>query len=693
MRSLAARALGTHQHPTKLTIFSQFSTSHKNAEYGQTFDKILIANRGEIACRVMRSAKKMGIKTVAVYSDADADALHVRMADEAVHVGPAPSAKSYLNIPAILNAVLSTGAQAVHPGYGFLSENATFVDALEKANVAFIGPNSSSMQKMGDKIESKRIAAEAGVHTIPGWEGVVRDEEHAIELAKEIGYPVMLKASAGGGGKGMRIAWYHKTIFFVYLSARNEKEIRENFRLAAAEAKASFADDRLLIERFIESPRHIEIQLIGDKHGNTLYLPERECSIQRRNQKVIEEAPSVAIDQETRDAMGRQAVQLAKAVGYHSAGTVEFLVDAKRRFYFLEMNTRLQVEHPITELVSGIDLVEQMIRVAAGQQLAFRQKDIKINGWAVESRVYAEDPRTYLPCVGRLTKYVEPSSESQSEIVRCDSGIEEGTDIPVFYDPLICKLSTHGPNRDAALNTMQRALDSYVIQGVTHNIPLLREVVGNAQFRSGKFSTNFLKENYPEGFQGHQLRPEELNVLASVATKVYWARADREHAKGKAEREPLEVKIGEQVLSDPVNVEMALEWKPESPLIKVKLGSGATVTVQYLSASSDGILRLQHMGTIYDVQVRTAREAGLSRHMVLRSEADTSDRLRSPMPGQIVQVLVKEGQEVAPGAELLVIEAMKMQNVLRASRAGKISRVHVTQGQNVAAEQDLVVFA
>ncbi|KAG0361340.1 hypothetical protein BGZ54_009140, partial [Gamsiella multidivaricata] len=443
------------------------------SQYGKTFDKILIANRGEIACRVIRTAKKMGIKTVAIHSDADVNSLHVQLADEAVNVGPAPTSQSYLNIPNIIKAIKDTGAQAVHPGYGFLSENATFVKALDEVGVTFIGPSEDAMAAMGDKIQSKIIAKESKVNIIPGFNGVVRDVDHALEISNEIGYPVMLKASAGGGGKGMRIAW-------------NDEEVLEGYKMAKTESMASFGDDRLLIEKFIDNPRHIEIQIISDKHGNTLYLPERECSIQRRNQKVIEEAPSTHIDEKTRKAMGEQAVMLAKHVKYSSAGTVEFLY------------------------ITGMDLVEQMIRVAANQKLIPKQEDIKINGWAIESRVYAEDPEKYLPSIGRLSKYIEPKSTKGQNEVRCDSGIVEGSEISIYYDPMICKLCTHGATREEAIENMKHALDSYVIKGVTHNIPLLREVVSHDRFASGKYSTKFLAEEYPTGFKGHAPNPSSL---------------------------------------------------------------------------------------------------------------------------------------------------------------------------------------
>ncbi|XP_028836024.1 propionyl-CoA carboxylase alpha chain, mitochondrial isoform X3 [Denticeps clupeoides] len=486
---------------------AQYSTVYDHNE--KTFDKILIANRGEIACRVMKTCKKMGIKTVAVHSDVDANAVHVKMADEAVCVGPAPTSKSYLNMDAIMNAIRQTGAQAVHPGYGFLSENKEFAKRLAAEGVSFIGPDTHAIQAMGDKIESKLIAKAAKVNTIPGFDGVVKDADEAVRIANEIGYPVMIKASAGGGGKGMRIAW-------------NDEETREGFRFSSQEAASSFGDDRLLIEKFIDNPRHIEIQVLADKHGNALWLNERECSIQRRNQKVVEEAPSTFLDPETRRAMGEQAVSLAKAVNYSSAGTVEFLVDSRKNFYFLEMNTRLQVEHPITECITGLDLVQQMIRIAKGFPLQHTQAEIPINGWAIESRVYAEDPyKSFgLPSIGRLSQYQEPLNLHN---VRVDSGIEEGSDISIYYDPMISKLVTYGATRAEALKKMEDALDNYVIRGVTHNIPLLREIIVHPRFISGDISTKFLPEVYPEGFKGHQLTATGRKELLATAASLFVA--------------------------------------------------------------------------------------------------------------------------------------------------------------------------
>ncbi|PKC15364.1 hypothetical protein RhiirA5_408287 [Rhizophagus irregularis] len=684
----------------------------------KTFDKILIANRGEIAVRVIKTAKKMGIKTVAIYSDADARSSHVILADEAVRVGPPPSDQSYLSIPAILNAIKETGAQAVHPGYGFLSENSHFVKSLDEAGVVFIGPGEKAMADLGDKIRSKIIAKNSGVNTIPGFDGVVKNTDHALEISRSIGYPVMLKASAGGGGKGMRIAW-------------NDQEVIEGFKLASQESKSSFGDDRLLIEKYIDNPRHIEIQILADNFGNAVYLPERECSIQRRNQKVIEEAPSVHLDTSTRKAMGEQAISLVKHVGYVSAGTVEFLVDSKRNFYFLEMNTRLQVEHPITEYITGLDLVEQMIRVAANQKLFMKQEDIKYKGWAIESRVYAEDPEKYLPSIGRLSKYIEPVSLTDKHEVRCDSGIVEGSEISIYYDPLICKLSTYGETRDEAIQTMGRALDSYVIKGVTHNIPLLREVIGSSRFKSGNISTKFLAEEYPEGFKGHILKNDSLFELASIAALVHakrdvrnwcwkdgnesfsnrnvpnnwnlWVKIHNNNSKIETvnvhvERRSttLQHKDEYQVIveSHPPTIVNA-QWPLESPLINAQLlvpnQSKRSVTVQYLDPLPVGF-RLQYMGTKFDITVHNKRQHELSQFMIEKPKKDLSKVIISPMPGSVISVAVNVGDIVNEGVEVAVVEAMKMQNILRASRVGKVKKINVKPGSSVAAEEVLIEF-
>ncbi|CAI2737404.1 unnamed protein product [Dicrocoelium dendriticum] len=518
-------------------IPKEYYWNDRHDPHESKFEKVLVANRGEIACRVIQSCKRMGIKTVAIYSEADSNSRFVGMADEAVCVGPAASSQSYLNIPAILDAVKSTGTQAVHPGYGFLSENTLFAAALEDIGVVFIGPNSKAIRSMGDKIESKRIAAIAKVNGIPGFDGEVAGPDEAAKIANEIGYPVMIKASAGGGGKGMRIAW-------------NESEARKGFRLSKAEAKASFGDDRMLIEKYIDNPRHIEIQVLCDRHGNAIYLNERECSIQRRNQKVIEEAPSTFIDPETRRAMGEQAVSLAKAVGYDSAGTVEFLVDSKKCFYFLEMNTRLQVEHPITECTTGVDIVHQMLRIGKGHKLMLSQDDVSINGWALECRVYAEDPyKSFgLPSIGRLYSYSEPVHIPN---VRCDSGITEGSEISIFYDPMICKLVTYGPDRQSALNTMAKALDSYVIRGVSHNIPLLRDVITEERFVSGDFSTKFLTETYPDGFKGTALNSKEFNTLIAIGAVVHVKNTIRNDLSPTCKQWDLVARLNQKASVDP----------------------------------------------------------------------------------------------------------------------------------------------
>ncbi|PJF17458.1 hypothetical protein PSACC_02764 [Paramicrosporidium saccamoebae] len=588
----------------------------------------------------------MGIRTVAVYSEADSHSLHVEMADEAVCV-----------VDNILGAIKQTGAQAVHPGYGFLSENFKFCQVLKDHGVVFIGPPVKAMAEMGDKIESKIIAKAAGVHTIPGFNGVVRDENHAIEI------------------------------------------------VAASESQASFGDDRLLLEKYVEEPRHIEIQILGDQHGNTVYLPERECSIQRRNQKVIEEAPSMAITPELWKVMGEQAVQLAKKVGYFSAGTVEFLVDKHKNFYFLEMNTRLQVEHPITEYVTGIDLVEQMIRVAANQKLRIKQSDVKVNGWAFESRVYAEDPKLFLPSIGRLLKYQEPLETGKAEI-RCDSGIKEGSEISIYYDPLICKLCTHGPDRKTALDTMNRALDSYVIRGITHNIPVLREVLSQKRFKDGKITTKYLSEEFPGGFDGHQLSEAQIRWLTAVAAFVYNKQSRKSgHVSSRDEAVCVEISGLEntkiQVLSNEdgsyrikvgdveSNLFVKGEWNASSPILRL-LVDNQPLVAQFHGSPHLGRMIIQAWGTVYNIWVKTALEDTLSQYMPVRS-SEASDRIvLAPMAGQMVSVSVKVGDTVREGAEIAVIEAMKMQNVLRAPKAGKVTAVNISPGQNVSADEPLI---
>ncbi|KAL7845559.1 hypothetical protein AOLI_G00237510 [Acnodon oligacanthus] len=680
-----------------VSCHAQYSTVYDPNE--KTFDKILIANRGEIACRVIKTCKKMGIKTVAVHSDVDSSSVHVKMADEAVCVGPAPTSQSYLNMDAIMEAIRQTRAQAVHPGYGFLSENKEFARRLAAEGVAFIGPDTDAIQAMGDKIESKLIAKAAKVNTIPGFDGVVKDAEEAVKIAQQIGYPVMIKASAGGGGKGMRIAW-------------NEEETREGFRFSSQEAASSFGDDRLLIEKYIDNPRHIEIQVLADKHGNALWLNERECSIQRRNQKVVEEAPSTFLDPVTRRAMGEQAVSLAKAVKYSSAGTVEFLVDSKKNFYFLEMNTRLQVEHPITECITGLDLVQQMIRVAKGYKLQHKQEDIPINGWAIESRVYAEDPyKSFgLPSIGRLSQYEEPVNLAG---VRVDSGIQEGSDISIYYDPMISKLVTYGSTRAEALRKMEDALDNYVIRGVTHNIPLLREIIVHPRFISGDISTNFLPEVYPEGFKGHLLSTGEQRELLAAAAALYVATQLRSQrflgpqrvASVPQERSSWELCVeldkGVHMLGvsrsgssytveiDGEKVVASGEWNLASALLPLTI-NGSHRVLQCLSRNSAGEITLQYLGTSFKVRVLSKLAASLSKHMPEKIPEDTSSILRSPMPGTVVAVSVKPGDTVAEGQEICVIEAMKMQNSMTAAKTAKVKTVHCKAGETVG-EGDLLV--
>jgi propionyl-CoA carboxylase alpha chain len=671
------------------------------------FKKILIANRGEIACRVIKTARKMGIKTVAVYSDADRDALHVDMADEAVHLGPPPAAQSYLLIDKIVEACKQTGAEAVHPGYGFLSEREAFPIALEKAGVVFIGPNPKAIAAMGDKIESKKAAAKAKVSTVPGYMGEIDDEKHAVKIAEEIGYPVMMKASAGGGGKGMRIAF-------------SRKEVEEGFPLAKSEAKASFGDDRMFIEKFIVDPRHIEIQLIGDKHGNVIYLGERECSIQRRNQKVIEEAPSPLLDEKTRRAMGEQAVALAKAVGYDSAGTVEFVAGQDRSFYFLEMNTRLQVEHPVTELITGVDLVELMIRSAAGEKLPFKQSDVKLNGWAVESRVYAEDPfRNFLPSIGRLVKYRPPEEGTQDGItVRNDTGVEEGGEISMFYDPMIAKLVTHGPTRIAAIDAQAEALDAFYIDGIQHNVPFVSALMHHPRWRDGRLSTGFISEEYPEGFKPRAPEGDERAVLVAVAAAIdhlnNLRRREISHqmdpgtvtfAKRRVvdiagARQTIEVGgtdgrlLSVSFLAGEGEVEKTLAvssgWVPGEPVWHGEVG-GSSVAVQVRPILNGATL--SYRGIQARVYVYTEREAELASLMPVKAAADMSKFLLCPMPGLVKAIHTSEGAEVKAGDALAVVEAMKMENILRAERDGTVKKVNAKAGDSLAVDAIILEFA
>ena len=662
------------------------------------FKKILIANRGEIACRVIKTAKKMGIATVAVYSDADRDALHVQMADEAVHIGAPPSAQSYLLIDRIVAACKKTGAQAVHPGYGFLSEKREFQEALAKEGIAFIGPDAHAIFAMGDKIESKKLAKEAGVSSVPGFLGVLKDPADAVKIAQEIGYPVMIKASAGGGGKGMRLA-------------RNDNEAYEGFISATNEAKSSFADDRVFVEKYIENPRHIEIQVLGDSHGNVIYLGERECSIQRRHQKVIEEAPSPFLTPEVRKAMGEQAVSLAKAVQYKSAGTVEFIVDSQRNFYFLEMNTRLQVEHPVTELITGLDLVEWMIRVAAGEKLTIKQEDVKLNGWALEARVYAEDPfRNFLPSIGRLTHYLPPAEGAN---VRVDTGVYEGGEISMYYDPMIAKLCAYGPDRNAAIRHMRQALDEYYIRGLTHNIPFLAALVAHPRFVRGELTTNFIAEEYPDGFHAEQLPGSDPRLLVAVAAFVNRRYVEREASlSGQLPghgakvyddwvavyggvQYPLNAKAvadGYEITLPNSKLTVTSDWDIGQPLFRgVIRDEGEFNLVVQVDRRGIGY-RLSHSGSLADVVVYTPRAAELAALMPVKAAPDMSKFLLSPMPGLLVSVAVTEGQEIKAGEVLAVVEAMKMENILRAERDGTIGKLHAKAGDSLAVDQKIVEF-
>ncbi len=661
------------------------------------FKKILIANRGEIAVRIMRTAKRMGIKTVAVYSEADTNSLHVKEADEAVYIGPSPSVKSYLNIDNILSAVAGTGAEAVHPGYGFLSENSEFARRLHDAGVILIGPSPEAVKKMGDKIESKKIAIKAGVSTVPGVLDVINSDEDARRIAKEVGFPVMIKAAAGGGGKGMRIA-------------RNEKELIDGFKYAASEAASSFKDSRVFIERFIENPRHIEIQVLADRQGNYLWLGERECSIQRRHQKVIEEAPSIFLDEKTRRKMGEQAVALAKEVGYYSAGTVEFIMDQQRNFYFLEMNTRLQVEHRVTELITGIDLVEQMIRIAAGQALSFTQNDVKFEGWSVEARLYAEDPkRGFLPSTGRITRYKEPPNLDN---ILIDTGIYEGGEVSMFYDPMIAKVCSHGDTREQAISSIKQALSSFIIEGISHNASFLEAILGHARFESGDISTNFIEQEYPGGFIGAELTSEITKVFLGVATTIFLRDAERA-AKISGQTPGRERAIGARWVVNVDGVDYPVYARPDQDLgyfitqnrklIAVRtswrLGNRlfqGTINNQPVSAQirhlQEGYL-LSYGGADVAVRVRTPRVAELAQFMPPPRDKNRKDRLLAPIAGLVVAMRVKEGEEVKPGQELLVIEAMKMENVIYADHETTVKKLHVGDKESVQADQLLIEFA
>jgi propionyl-CoA carboxylase alpha chain len=672
------------------------------------FSKLLIANRGEIACRVIKTARRLGIKTVAVYSEADRDALHVDMADEAVPIGPAAAAQSYLDIGKIVAAAKATGAEAIHPGYGFLSENAAFARALDEVGIVFVGPNVKAIEAMGDKIESKKLAARAKVSTVPGHLGVIKDAKEAVKIADEIGYPVMIKASAGGGGKGMRIAY-------------SRKEVEEGFNSSKSEAKSSFGDDRVFIEKYVEEPRHIEIQVLGDKHGHVIHLGERECSIQRRNQKVVEEAPSPFLDAKTREAMGAQAVALAKAVGYDSAGTVEFIVDKDRNFYFLEMNTRLQVEHPVTELVTGLDLVEEMLKVAAGEKLTIKQKDVKLKGSAIEARIYAEDPqRNFLPSTGRLVRYRPPKLGSDGQVsTRLDSGVEEGGEISVYYDPMIAKLVTHAPKRLQAIEQMGSALDAFAIDGFRHNVPFLAVLMRNERWKQGRLSTEFIAEEFPDGFEPPRPVGEVRDILVAVAAGIDHLSNDRRraitqqmHGEKICFAETRMVELGEERLRATVKVnpdgsmsvtlggegtgekerqiDLVSSWWFGDPVWEGTVnGKPAAVQVRPVL---NGVL-LTSQGVEAQARVFTERETELMAQMPVKAKPDTSRFLLCPMPGLVVSLAVSEGQEVAAGDALCVVEAMKMENVLKAERDAKVSKIRAKPGDSLNVDAVILEFA
>ena len=660
--------------------------------------KILVANRGEIACRVFKTAKKMNIKTVAVFSDADEKALHVSMADEAVYIGASSASESYLSIDKIISACKKTGANAVHPGYGFLSERAEFCERLAAENIIFIGPPVNAIEAMGDKITSKKIAQEANVSTVPGHMDLIDDAKHAVTISNKIGYPVMIKASAGGGGKGMRIAW-------------NDEEAIEGFARSKSEAASSFGDDRIFIEKFVVEPRHIEIQVLADQHGNCVYLGERECSIQRRNQKVIEEAPSPFLDEKTRVAMGEQSCALAQAVGYTSAGTVEFIVDKEKNFYFLEMNTRLQVEHPVTELITGIDLVEQMIRVANGEKLNVKQNSIKLNGWAMESRLYAEDPyRNFLPSIGRLTRYRPPTESVTKEcVIRNDTGVFEGGEISMFYDPMIAKLCTWSTNRSKAISAMENALDRFEIEGIGHNLPFLSAVMGHTRFKSGNITTAFIDEEYPDGFEGVNPSDDILEVLSVTALIITRMKMQRISARDSTFDNPVprednlvtriarkntnmtisDVKDGYKISFEKKSFEASIKYELGGTLAELSI-NGNQHAVKVTPVIGGYLLRLRGVEQV--VKVMNSRIAELSDLMPDKLPADTSKFLLCPMPGLMVSIMVSEGDIIEEGQSLAMVEAMKMENVLRAEKPGKVSKISVAEGDSLAVDEIIMEF-
>ena len=654
------------------------------------FKKILIANRGEIACRVIKTCQIMGIGTVAVYSDADQNSMHVSMADQSIHIGGAASSESYLVIENIVNACKQTKADAVHPGYGFLSENENFAHALANEGITFIGPKAEAIVSMGDKIQSKKIAEQAGVHVIPGFTEVLKDSKQAVQVANEIGYPVMLKASAGGGGKGMRIV-------------NNDKECIDGFERAQNESQKSFGDNRVFAEKYIDQPHHVEIQILADQFGNTLYIGERECSIQRRHQKVIEEAPSPFIDNQTRQAMGKQAVILAKAVNYESAGTVEFIVDAQQNFYFLEMNTRLQVEHPVTEMVSGLDLVEQMILIAAGEPLQLKQNEIRTIGSAIEARIYAEDPyRDFMPSIGRLQRFRIPEN---LESVRVDTGIEEGSEVSMFYDPMIAKLIVHGDNRNLAIDNMLQALDQFFISGVSHNLNFLCSILQNDRFRSGNITTNFIQQQYPDGYQEEQLNSRQQLIAASILACIHQSNIERL----KFIPENVSKHSAWSVSADHISIDLVIRQFPDHYEVRVE---STVFNVVLHKSPNDPVIqaivndhlhyfqlenlhpgyRLTYRGRVLEALVTRKRTAELNRLMPEKIAPDLSRYLLSPMPGLLIKICVEEGQRVKAGEELAIVEAMKMENSLRAIDSVKIKSILVEEGANLMVDQTILEF-
>ena len=657
------------------------------------FTKILIANRGEIAVRIIRTCRRMGIATVQVYSEADADSLAVEMADEAVLIGPAPASESYLVADKIIAAARQTGAEAIHPGFGFLSENAAFARRLREEGIAFIGPNPEAIEAMGDKITSKKFAAEAGVSTVPGHMGLIETPEEAVRIAREIGYPVMIKASAGGGGKGIRVA-------------HGDDDMAEGFAAVKAEALNAFGDDRVLLEKFIVDPRHVEIQVLGDKHGNIVHLFERECSIQRRNQKVIEEAPSPLLDEEARAAMGGQAVALARAVNYDSAGTVEFVAGQDKSFYFLEMNTRIQVEHPVTELITGVDLIEQMVRSAAGEALAFRQEDLKIDGWAIESRLYAEDPyRGFLPSIGRMVRYRQPEAGRRDDgtVVRNDSGVREGDEISMFYDPMIAKLCVWGPTREAAVEGMSRALEETHLEGLGHNLPFLAAVMDQERFRSGALSTSYIKDEFPDGFKGTEPTPFQVDLMTAAGVMMHaFERARSPRAPRldwtvlvAGETRHVSLDLGGDGLAVTLDDGRVLRlsearWRPGDPQFSAEL-DGTPFTAE-VKRKADGF-EIRHRAARQRVRVFTPDIAELHGRLPEKQGADTAKLIVSPMPGLVVSLEVQPGDEVKAGQTVAVIEAMKMQNIIRAERDGTVKTTGPKAGDSVAADEVLVEFA